>query len=129
MSIKQFFLASAITASTALATILPAQSYGWQDFIKDNIDQVRSRTVGTYYNQKFVQDMSDNELQTYKKEYGDPGYIPYVDTWCGNQIYAQGYRNQFTRAMGRNGIMNGIHATWRYENGKVNCYFRYSGKI
>jgi hypothetical protein len=125
MSIKQFFFASAITASTVLATVLPAQSYGWQDFIKDNIDQIRARTVGAAWNQKFVQDMSDSELNEYKKEFGDPGYIPYVDSWCGDQIVAQGYSNNLSRIIGRSGMINGLYATWRYENGKVNCYVRY----
>jgi hypothetical protein len=126
MSIKKFFFASAIAASSMLGSISPASAYGFDEWVKDNFASIRARTVSTFYQQTFIQDMSDSELQKYKNQYGDPGYIPYVDGWCSDQVIGHGYSNNASRIFGRNGMVGGIYATWRYENGKVNCYVRHS---
>lgn len=125
MSIKQFLIISVITASTIAGQALPASSYGFTDFLKDQSDNFRTRFISTQWKQKYVTEMSYSSLDEYKKEYGDPGYIPYVDAWCGDQVHGQGYSNNLSRLIGRNGMINGVFATWRYENGKVNCYVRY----
>jgi hypothetical protein len=129
MNYKKIFITSVTAISIISGTTLPVFSYEFSDFVKDNFSWVRSKTISTLNEQTFVQDMSDVELNKYKKKYGDPGYIAYVDTWCGNQIYGQGYRNRLSRIIGRSGIVDGVNATWRYEDGKVNCYFRTTGPL
>ncbi len=129
MSIKNFFIASVITVLSASSQVLPATAYGFTDFLKDQTDNFRSRFITNQFNQKWIADMSNDKLNEFKKEFGELGYVPQVDAWCGDQIHAQGYYNRLSKVIGRNGIVNGAIATWRFEDGKVNCYFRYQGKL
>jgi hypothetical protein len=129
MVLKKIFITTATSISIIAGSIFPVSAYEFSDFIKDNFSWVRSKTISTLHEQTFIQDMSDTELNKFKKKYGDPGYIAYVDNWCGNQVYGQGYRNRLSQLIGRSGIVDGVNATWRYEDGKVNCYFRTTGPL
>jgi hypothetical protein len=129
MVLKNFLIVLALSATSVASQVLPVSAYGFTDFIKDQANNFQDRFISTQFNQKFVQDMSNDRLNEFKKEYGDRGYVPYVDAWCGDQIYAQGYYNRLSKVIGRNGIINGAVATWRFEDGKVNCYFRYQGDL
>jgi predicted Ser/Thr protein kinase len=123
MVTKNILIALAISATSVASQVLPASAYGFTDFIKDQANNFQDRFISTQFNQKFVQEMSNERLNEFKKEYGERGYVPYVDAWCGDQIYAQGYYNRLSKVIGRNGIINGAVATWRFEMVKLIATF------
>jgi hypothetical protein len=118
--------AASIALSIGGLTLLPSPSYAndfldfWDRIVTPNFEVIRSETVGRMARQELVGELSAEQLNDYKVEYGGD-YHSKVTDWCYGLVLDRIGRGR------QAAVVPGITSTWRDIDGRINCFWRRFG--